>query len=115
MSEELSILEDVTAETLSTLEALDDVADTVESVVLSLAGEEEREGYFALADEYEAYAETLADEQALRSPEENDRLLELEGLMEDAFKAILADCPEHIRKLHEAVRAAIAAEEEARA
>jgi PHD/YefM family antitoxin component YafN of YafNO toxin-antitoxin module len=111
LSEDLSILEDATPEALSTLEALDEIADTVESIVFSLAGAEERDAYLALADEYDAYANTLADEPALRTPEQSARLSELEKLMEDAFKAILMGSPGHIRKLHDDVRAAIDAEE----
>ncbi len=111
LSEELSILEDAALESLSTLEALDDIAGTVESLVLSLGGAQERDAYLALADECDAYADALPEEPALRGPEQSARLLVLENLMEAAFQAIVDACPGHIRKLHAAVRAAIDAEE----
>jgi arginyl-tRNA synthetase len=115
LSEDISILEDTTPEVPSTLEALDDIADIVESIALSLGGAEERDAYLALADEYDAYASELAEDPDLRSAEQNDRLQELEKLAEDAFRAVLKDCPEHIRKLHEAVRVAFDEEEAAEA
>jgi PHD/YefM family antitoxin component YafN of YafNO toxin-antitoxin module len=111
LTEDLSILEDATAEAVSTLEALDDIAGTVEAIVIGLGGAQERDAYLALADEYDAFADTLADEPELRTPEQSARLSEFEKLLEDAFLAILKGCPEHIRKLHDATRAAIAAEE----
>ncbi|MGO9486253.1 MAG: hypothetical protein ACLPX9_16995 [Rhodomicrobium sp.] len=111
LSEDLSITEDATAEFLSTLEALDDIADGVEAIVLSLGGAQEREAYFAIAEEYEAYAEALLEETAPKSPEQDARLMDLEKRMESAFNTMLEACPEHIRKLHGAVRAAIDAEE----
>ncbi len=111
LSENLSNLEDDTSEVVSTLEALGDIADTVETIILSLGGAQERDAYLALADEYEAYAGTLPEEPALRSPEQGAWLLELEKLTEAAFKAMLQACPGHIRKLHGAVLAAVDAEE----
>jgi hypothetical protein len=110
LSEDLSITEDAAQEAVSTLEALDDIAGDVETIVLNLGSVEERETYIALADEYDNYAMELA-EPGLRTPEEAERFMELEKQMEDAFKAALQTCPEHIRKLYEAVRAAIGAEE----
>ena len=53
LSEDSVFLEEASPEALSTLEALDDIADTVESIVFSLAGAEERDAYLALADEYD--------------------------------------------------------------
>ncbi|MGO9547408.1 MAG: hypothetical protein ACLPPF_21770 [Rhodomicrobium sp.] len=113
MSEDLSILEDATPDAVSNLEALDDIADNVEAIVLNHADTQERDGYLALTEEYEAYTDTLPEEPALRSPEQSSRLLELEKLMETAFEAILQACPDHIRELDGAVRAAIGAEEAA--
>jgi hypothetical protein len=110
LSEDLSITEEAAPEADSTLEALDDIAGDVETIVLNLGGAEEREAYLALADEYDSYVEGLA-EPGVRTPEQSARLLELEKQMEEAFRAILQECPEHIRKLHEAVRTAIDAEE----
>jgi uncharacterized protein Yka (UPF0111/DUF47 family) len=110
-SEDLSNTEDAVPEAVSTLEALDDVAGDIETIVLNLGEPEEREAYLELADEYDSYADSLA-EPALRTPEQSARLLELEKQMEEAFEAILQECPEHIRTLYEAVRAAISSEEE---
>ena len=95
----------------STLEALDDVAAIVEAIVLSSASDEEREAYLVLADDYGSYAETLPEEQAERSQEQAAKLADLEKLMDAAFASILQACPDHIRKLHEAIRAAVDAEE----
>jgi hypothetical protein len=111
LSEDLSIQEDSAPEAVSTLEALDDIADAVENIVLSLGGVEERDTYLALAEEYDSYAGSLAEVPGLKTPEQSARLLELEKQMEDAFRAVLLGCPEHIRKLHEAVRAAVVSEE----
>ena len=110
LSEDLSITEDAAPEAVSTLDTLDDIAGDVETIVLNLGGVEERETYLALADEYDSYACELA-EQGLSTPEEGARLLELEKQAEEAFKAVLQTSPEHIRKLYEAVRAAIGSEE----
>jgi hypothetical protein len=110
LSEDLSITEDAVPEAVSTLEALDDVAGDIETIVLSLGEAEERDAYLELADEYDSYADSLA-EPGLRTPEQSAKLLELERQMEEAFEAILQECPEHIHKLYEAVRAAITAEE----
>ena len=111
LSEDLSVVEDAAPEAVSTLEALDDVADAVETIILNLGGAQERDVYFALADEYDSYADTLAGAPELRSEGESARLSELENQMEEAFRAVLQGCPEHIRKLYEAVRAAIGSEE----
>jgi hypothetical protein len=111
LSEDPFIQEDAAAEPLSVLEALDDIAGTVETIVLSFGGEQERDAYFALADEYGSYADTLLEETAQRDPEQNARLLDLEKRMETALNAILQACPGHIRKLHDAVRSAVDAEE----
>jgi hypothetical protein len=97
----------------SILEALDDIAGTVEAIVLSFASEKEREAYLALVEDCGAYAETLHEEPAQRSPAQAAKLAELEGRMDGAFTAILAASPEHIRKLHDAIRAAFDAEEQA--
>ncbi len=109
LTADLSI-DDATSETLSTLEALNDIADTVEAIVISFGGEQERDAYLALSDEYEDYAETLPDEAALRTPEQNAGLSELGKLREDAFEALLKECPAHIRTLYHAAGAAIDAE-----
>ena len=53
LTEEPLLLEDAAIEALSTLEALDDITDSVEALVLSYGGEQERDAYFALADEYQ--------------------------------------------------------------
>jgi len=110
LTADLSMFEDAASESISTLEALNDIADTVEAIVLNFAGEPERDAYLALADEYEAFAETLLDEPVLRSAEQNVQILELAQRMEDIFEAILRGCPSHIRALHEAVQEAIDAE-----
>jgi hypothetical protein len=110
LSQDLSILDDA-PEGLSTLEVLDDISDIVESVVLGLGGEAERDAYLTLTDQYDEYADSVAAEPADRTPEESVRLSELEERMIDAFDALLAGCPDHIRKLHEALRGAIDAEE----
>ena len=111
MTEDPTNLEDTNPELPSTLEALDDIADIVETMVLDFAGEQERDDYLTLADEHASYADTLPEEAARRTSEQNRRLLELEKSMEDAFKKILQACPAHIRRLHEAVHAAVDAEE----
>ncbi len=54
LTEEPVLLEDAAIETLSTLEALDDITDTVEAIVLSFGAEPERDAYFAIADEFES-------------------------------------------------------------
>ena len=110
MTADLSIFEDATSEPLSTLEALSDIADTIETIVLNLATGQERDAYLALADEYDAYADTVPDGSVLRSPEQNAQIFELAKRMEDAFEAILRGCPGHIRTLHGAIDAAIDAE-----
>jgi hypothetical protein len=110
LSEDLSILDDA-PEGLSTLEALDDIGDIVEAVVLGLGGEAERDAYLTIADQYDEYADSVALEQADRTAEENARLSELEERTAAAFGALLQGCPDHIRKLHEALRGAIDAEE----
>ena len=102
--------DDATSETFSILEALNDIADTVEAIVISFGGEQQRDAYLALADEYEDYAGTLPDEAALGTPEQNARLSALGKLREDAFKALLKDCPDHIRTLYHAAGAAIDSE-----
>jgi hypothetical protein len=114
LTEDPSNLEDANPEPLSTLEALDDIADIVETIVLGFGGEQEQDAYLSLADEHASYADTLPEEPARRTMQQNGRLQELEKLMEDAFKPILQACPDHIRKLHDAVRAAIDAEEASR-
>lgn len=110
LSEDLSNSDEAAPEAVSTLEALDDVAGDIETIVLNLGGAEERETYLALADEYNSYADEL-DEPGLRTPEQSARLSELEKQMEEAFSEILQECPEHISKLYEAVREAISSEE----
>ncbi len=115
LSEDTVVFEDASPEAFSTLEALDDIAVTVESIVLSLGGEQERDAYLAAADEYETYADSLADEPGERGAEVSARLSELEERMADAFQALLKGCPAHIRTLHDAIRAAVDAEEEAEA
>ncbi len=73
MSEDLSILEDATPDAVSNLEALDDIADNVEAIVLNHADTQERDGYLALTEEYEAYTDTLPEEPALiRSERRHD-------------------------------------------
>ena len=113
LSQDLSILDDgdEAPEGLSALEALDDIGDIVEAVVLGLGDAAERDAYLTLVDQYEEYADSVALEPADRTPEESVRLSELEERMIDAFDALLAGCPDHIRKLHEALRCAIDAEE----
>ncbi|MGA7325143.1 MAG: hypothetical protein WBX25_11805 [Rhodomicrobium sp.] len=80
---------------------------------LSLASQANkgRDAYLALAGQYESYAESLPEEAAQRTPEENRRLMELEQLVSDAFKPMMQACPAHIHKVHEAVREALDAEE----
>ena len=102
MTADLAIFEDAASEPLTTLEALSDIADTVEAIVLSLAAERERDAYLALADEYEACAES--------TPEQNTQLFELAKRMEEVFEAIVRGCPSDIRALHEAIHTAIDAE-----
>jgi hypothetical protein len=111
LSEDLSILDDAAPEALETLEALEDIAGDIETLILNFGDSEERDTYLALADEYDSYVDSVAGDPALRSPEEAARLFDLEKQMEEAFRAVLQGCPEHIRKLHEAARAAIASEE----
>jgi hypothetical protein len=111
VTDDPSIVDDANSEPLSTIEALDDIADAVETIVLNFAGEQERDAYLTLADEYQFYLDTLPDEPAQRTPEENERLLKLETLMADTFAPLLEACPAHIRRLHEAVRQALEAEE----
>jgi hypothetical protein len=110
LTADLSIFEDAASEPVSTLEALNDIADTIEAVVLNLAAGPERDAYLALVDEYEVLADTLPDESALRSAEQNAQIFELAKRMEDIFEAILRGCPSHIRTLHGAAQAAIDAE-----
>jgi hypothetical protein len=110
LTADLSIFEDATSEPLSTLEALNDIADTIEAIVLSSAAGQERDAYLALVDEYEAYADTQPEGSVLRSAEQDAQILELAKRMEDVFEAILRGCPGHIRTLHGAVQAAIDAE-----
>jgi len=105
-----AIFEDDASEPLSTLEALNDIADTIEAIVLGLAAGQERDAYLALVDEYEAYADTLPEASVLRSAEQDVQILELAKRMEDVFEAILRGCPGHIRTLHGAIHAAIDAE-----
>ena len=54
------------AETLSTLEALNDIADSVETIVIGFGGEEERNAYLALAGEYDDYAGSLPEGAATK-------------------------------------------------
>jgi hypothetical protein len=110
LTADLALFEDATSEPVSTLEALNDIADTVEAIVLNLAAGPERDTYLALVDEYEVLAETLPEESALRSAEQNAQIFELAKRLEDNFEAILSGCPGHIRTLHGAVQAAIDAE-----
>jgi hypothetical protein len=110
LTADLSIFEDATIEPVSTLEALTDMADTVEAIVLNLAAGPERDAYLALIDEYEAFADTLPDESGLRSSEQNVQILQLAKRTDEIFEAILRGCPGDIRALHGAVHAAIDAE-----
>jgi hypothetical protein len=110
LTADLAIFEDAASEPVTTLEALTDIACTIEAIVLNFAAGPERDAYLALVDEYEALADTLADEPGLRSAEQNAGIFELAKRMEDVFEAILRGCPSHIRTLHEAVQAAIDAE-----
>jgi hypothetical protein len=110
LTADFSMFEDAASEPVSTLEALNDIADTVEAIVLNVAAGPERDVYLALVDDYEALAETLPDESGLRSAEQNAKVFELAKRMEDIFEAILKGCPDHIRALHGAVQAAIEAE-----
>ncbi len=105
------MLEDGSPESFSALEALDDIADIVETIVFSFVGEQERDAYLALADQYESYADSLPEEAVQRTPEENRRLMELAQLVSDAFKPMIQACPAHIRKVYDAVREALDAEE----
>ena len=106
MSEDPFIQEDAAPEPFSILEALDDIAGTVETIILSFGGEQERDAYLALVDEYGSYADAMPEE-----PAQNAKLLELEKRIETALNAILQTCPGHIRKLHDAVRSAVDVEE----
>ena len=110
MTADRAIFEDTTSEPVSTLEALNDIADTVEAIVLNLAAGPERDAYLALVDEYEAFADTLPDESGLRTAEQNAEIFELATRMEDIFEAILNGCPSDIRALHSAIHASIGAE-----
>jgi hypothetical protein len=107
---DLSTFEDDSSEPLSTLEALSDMADTIEAIVLSLATGSERDAYLALADEYEACAESMPDGSVLKSPEQETQMLELAKRMENVIEGILRACPSHIRTLYGAVDEAIDAE-----
>ncbi|MGA7329176.1 MAG: hypothetical protein WBX25_32980 [Rhodomicrobium sp.] len=78
-----------------------------ETIVLSFVGEQERDAYLALAGQYESYAESLPEEAAQRTPEENRRLMEVAQLVSDAFRPMMQACPAHIHKVHEAVREAL--------
>ena len=108
MTADPSLFDD--AETLSTLEALNDIADTVEAIVISFGGEQERNAYLAMSGEYDDYADTLPEGAATRTQEQNSRLSGLGKQTEDAFEALLQGCPVHIRSLYDAVRTAIDAE-----
>ena len=110
MTVDLSTFEDDSSEPLSTLEALSDMADTIEAIVLSLAAGSERDAYLALADEYEAYADSMPEGSVLKSPEQDTKMLELAKRMENVLEAILQGCPSHIRTLYRAVDEAIDAE-----
>jgi hypothetical protein len=110
VTEDPSILDDVNPEPLSTLEALDDIADTVDTIVLNFAGEQERDAYLTLADEYQSYVDTLPEEPEQRTAEQNGRLLKLATRLADTFRPLLEACPAHIRRLHGAVRQALDAE-----
>jgi PHD/YefM family antitoxin component YafN of YafNO toxin-antitoxin module len=110
LTADLAIFEDAASEPVSTLEALNDIADTVEAIVLSLAAGSERDAYLALVDEYEAFDDDLPEEPELRSAEQTARILELAKRLEDVFEAILRGCPSDIRALHAAVQTAIDAE-----
>ncbi len=112
-TEELSTSDETAIEAVSTIEALDDIADAVEMIVLSFASEQERGAYLALADEYGSHAEKLLEEPGKKDLEQDSRLQELQEQMENSFKAMLQSAPEHIRALHDAARGAIEAEETA--
>jgi len=111
LNEDVVVIEDTAPEALSTLEALDDIAGTIEAIVVGMGGDEERDAYLALADEYESLADNLMGEAEQAEPEEIARLSDLETRMAEAFQTLLQACPAHIRNLHEAARAAIDAEE----
>jgi hypothetical protein len=111
MTEDLSNIEDLSLESLSALEALEDVAGIVEALVLSFGGERERDAYLAAADEFEAYVETLPEDDEKRTAEQTSRLSKLEEGITNALKPLLAASPEHIRNLHVAVQRALEAEE----
>ncbi len=108
MTADPSLFDD--AETLSTLEALNDIAGTVETIVIGFAGEQEQDAYLALAGDYDDYTGTLPEGAATRAPEQNARLSGLGKQTEDAFEALLQGSPAHIRVLYDAVRIAIDAE-----
>jgi hypothetical protein len=110
LTADFTVFEDDNSEPLSTLEALNDIADTVEAIVLSLASGQERDAYLALADEYEACAESMPEGSSLKNPEQDTQTFELAKRMEDVLEVILRGCPAHIRTLHEAVHSAIDAE-----
>ncbi|HZV21388.1 MAG TPA: hypothetical protein VE986_07580 [Hyphomicrobiales bacterium] len=112
MSEDPASMDDDNLSLDSTIEALEEIADIVETIILGYAGEQRREAYLALADEYEAYANSLPEEESQRTPEENGRLKELTVLMTEAFRPLAEACPAHIRKVHEAVLAALDAEQD---
>jgi hypothetical protein len=102
---------DDASEQVSVLEALDDITTTIEAIVLSFGDEQTREAYFVVADEYGAFAETVPEEPEQRTSVQTAKLDELEKRLEAAFEPILQASPDHIRKLYEAVRAAVDAEE----
>jgi len=114
LTEDLSNIEDISLDSLSALEALEEVAGIVEALVLSSGGESERDAYIAAADEYEAYVEGLS-EDAERTAEQASRISQLEAAITAALKPLLAASPEHIRNLYDAAHKAIEAEEAAEA
>jgi hypothetical protein len=64
-----------------------------------------------LADEYQSCVETLPEEPEQRIQERNGRLLKLATRIAGAFRPLQEACPAYIRKLDEAVRQALGAEE----
>jgi hypothetical protein len=80
LTADLSLLDDASTETLSTLEALNDIADTVETIVLGFNGEQEQAAYLSWVDDYEDYAETLPDSAALRTQSKTPSCTRLESL-----------------------------------
>ena len=107
MTVDVAVDEDNASEPLSMLEALNDIADGIETVVLSFAAEQELDAYLALSEQYDAFAESVPDGPALRSSEQNAQIFELAKRMEDVFEAILQGCPSHIRTLYSAIHTAI--------